>query len=77
MLGRLRADSVGSVRQTGGGLQVQFTGFEGFAYGVQASSNLLDWASVSTHYPTNGVFAFPVSAPADSSRWFYRSVLGP
>ena len=56
---------------------MQFTGFEGFACGVQASSNLLDWAAVSTNYPTNGVFAFPLSVPADSSRWFYRSVLDP
>ena len=66
------------VRQTGGGLQVQFTGSDGFAYNVQASSNLLDWTTISTNYPTNGVFAFPgESRPADSSRWFYRSVLGP
>ena len=77
LLPLLRPDSIGSVGQSGGTLQVQFTGADGYAYAVQTSSNLSDWTAVSTNYPTNGCFNFVETPPPGSPRRFYRSVLWP
>lgn len=72
----VRADSIGEVRVSGPTTQIQFTGFDGYPYAVESSSNLGNWISVSTNYPTNGVFEFVIS-PTTSSNTFYRSVLLP
>jgi hypothetical protein len=77
LLARLRSDSIGSLLQTGGASHIRFTGFDDYPYAVEVSSNLLDWVSVSTNYPTNGVFEFVEPAAAESERRFYRSVLLP
>jgi hypothetical protein len=71
----LRPDSLGTVSQIGGTLQVQFSGCDGYAYVVQTSSNLLDWTPVSTNYPANGAFNFMDTPPPGSFRRFYRSIL--
>lgn len=42
LLLRLRPDSVASISQTGGVLQIQFSGSDAFAYAVEVSSNLVD-----------------------------------
>jgi hypothetical protein len=73
----LRTDSTSTVSQTGGAVQVQFTGADAFAYAVQTSSNLLDWTTVSTNYPVNGSFNFMEAQPPGSPRRFYRSILQP
>jgi hypothetical protein len=44
---------------------------------VQASSNLVDWISLSTNYPAGGAFSFPASQSIASPGWFYRSSLQP
>ena len=77
LLPLLRPDSIGSVSQSGGTLQVQFTGADGYAYVVQTSSNLSAWTAVSTNYPANGCFNFVATPPPGSPRRFYRSVLWP
>ncbi|MCX6926759.1 MAG: hypothetical protein NT154_26675 [Verrucomicrobia bacterium] len=77
LLPLLRPDWVGSVSQTGGILQFQFTGAEGYAYVVQTSSNLLDWTALITNYPANGFLNFLGTPPPGSPRRFYRSVLRP
>ena len=77
LLTLLRPDSFGAVSQVGGTLQVQFSGFDGYAYVVQTSSNLLDWTPVSTNYPANGAFNFADNPPPGSPRRFYRSALLP
>ena len=77
LLPLLRADSVGFVRQAGSTLQIQFTGFDLWPYLVQTSSNLRDWTTLSTNYPTNGVFTFSATLPPGAAPRFYRSVLGP
>ncbi len=77
LLTLLRPDSTSSVSQTGGAVQVQFSGADGFAYAVQTSSNLLDWTTVSTNYPFNGSFNFTDALPPGSPRHFYRSILQP
>jgi hypothetical protein len=73
----LRPDSLGSASQSGGTLQVQFTGADGYAYVVQTSSNLSAWTAVSTNYPVNGSFNFVATPSPGSPRRFYRSVLQP
>jgi hypothetical protein len=77
LLTRLRPDSIGSLLQAGGASHIQFTGFDDYPYAVEVSSNLLDWVSVSTNYPTNGLFEFIEPAAAGKARRFYRSVLLP
>jgi hypothetical protein len=77
LLSLLRPDSAGSVRQVGGALQFQFTGLDPWAYQVQTSSNLVNWTSLSTNYPTNGAFTFTATLPPGSNPRFYRSVLLP
>ena len=77
LLPMLRPESIGAVSQSGGTLQVQFSGADGYGYVVQTSSNLLSWTSVSTNYPANGSFNFVETPPPSSPRRFYRSVLWP
>jgi hypothetical protein len=77
LLPLLRVDSIAAIGQTGATVEVQFSGFDGYAYGVAVSSNLADWVFVSTNYPTNGSFSFVEAALPGASRRFYRSVLLP
>ena len=77
LLPLLRPDSIGSVSQSGGTLQVQFSGSDGYAYAVQSSSNLLCWTPISTNYPVNGFFNFADTPPPGSPRRYYRSLLLP
>ena len=77
LLPLLRPDSTSTVSQTGGTMQIQFTGADGFAYALQTSSNLLDWTAVSTNYPVNGSFNFMDASPPGAPRRFYRSILQP
>jgi hypothetical protein len=76
LLPLLRPDSFGSIGQNGSAWQIQFSGMDGCAYATQVSSNLLDWMSVATNYPSNGIFDFTDPAPASGHR-FYRSLLLP
>jgi len=77
LLPLLRPDSIGSISQSGGAFQVQFTGADGYAYVVQTSSNLLNWTAVTTNYPVGGSFNFVDTLPPGSPRRFYRSLLWP
>jgi hypothetical protein len=73
----LRVDSVGTLIQTNGQFQLQFTGLDGFAYEVQASTNLQDWSSIGTVYPSNGVFTVTDPASTSLGRRYYRSAIAP
>jgi len=75
LLWLLRADSIGSIASTSGQIQVQFTGYDGHAYAVQISSDLIHWASVITNSPADGAFSFTITAPVNTGPQFYRSVL--
>lgn len=75
LLLRLRGDSIGSF-EPGPPAILRFTGFDDNAYAVQVSSNLLNWISVSTNYPTNGIFEWR-APPTTTAREFYRSALLP
>jgi hypothetical protein len=74
LLPRLRADAVGSAASSNHQLTVQFTGYDGHAYAIEVSSNLVDWERVSTNYPANGAFNFTNAAVINASQ-FYRSIL--
>jgi hypothetical protein len=75
LLPLLRADSIGSIAPANGQMQVQFTGYDGHAYAIQASSDLINWTSISTNMPANGTFSRTFSTTADAGPQFYRSVL--
>ena len=59
LLPLLRPDPVGSIAQADTAWQVQFSGFDGYAYAVEVSTNLQDWTAISTNYPSSGAFNFP------------------
>ena len=75
LLALLRADSIGSAAWLNGQSLMQFTGYDGHSYAIQASADLVNWASVSTNGPVNGVFSFTNSAVPKVNQQFYRSVL--
>ena len=77
LLPLLRSDSLGSITLTGDMLHIRFSGIDGYSYGVQVSSNLNDWNTVSTNLPREGFFDFADGSIGTSSRKFYRSVLLP
>ena len=75
LLSLLRADSIGSASLVDGQPLMQFTGYDGHTYAIQASSDLANWADVSTNCPANGVFSITNSTRLNADRQFYRSVL--
>jgi hypothetical protein len=75
LLSLLRVDSIGSVVFTNGQMLIQFAGYDDYPYVVEVSTNLVEWAPVSTNYPSNGVFIFS-DTPGPRFRC-YRSVLLP
>ncbi len=77
LLPLLRADSIGSIASTSGPMLVQFTGYDGHAYAIEVSSDLKNWANISTNYPVNGMFGFTNSVSPKSKSQFYRSILLP
>jgi hypothetical protein len=77
ILASLRIDSVGILSQSNGQFQLQFTGFDGFSYEVQASTNLQDWFSIGIATPSNGVFTVTDPAGTSLGRRYYRSAIVP
>ena len=75
LLPLLRVDSTGQMISTNGQIQVQFSGYDGHEYAIQVSPDLLNWSSVSTNAPTNGVFSAALPTPVNSAAQFYRSLL--
>jgi hypothetical protein len=75
LLSLLRADSTGSIGLMNSQPVVQFTGYDGHPYAIQTSSDLVNWVSISTNYPVNGVFSFTNSTTLNTNQQFYRSVL--
>ncbi len=75
LLPLLRSDSVGSIVLENGQTVVRFTGYDGHAYAIEVSPDIINWLSVSTNYPVNGVLDFTNSASGAVNQRFYRSVL--
>lgn len=77
LLPLLRCDSIGTVAPGPTGLAAAFTGWDRAAYRLQMSSNLIDWLTVSTNSPSNGVFQYSMPLDNSSPRFFLRSELVP
>jgi hypothetical protein len=75
LLSLLRADSIGSIALMNSQPVVRFTGYDGHPYAIQVSSDLVNWTSISTNYPADGVIMFTSSGIQNANRQFYRSVL--
>jgi hypothetical protein len=77
LLPLLRLDSIGEMTLANGQIQVKFSGYDGQAYAVQVSSDLVNWTSVNTNSPVNGTFQFNISSTGSLIPLFYRSLLLP
>jgi hypothetical protein len=77
LLSRLRPDSLGTITLSNGLARLEFTGFDGYPYAVQSSTNLNNWTGISTNSPTNGVFSIATPRTASPPPVFFRSVLLP
>jgi hypothetical protein len=77
LLPLLRQDSVGSFARSNGAPQFQFTGFDGFVYEVDVSSNLLSWMPLGTQVTTNGVLTVSDPAASGLGPRYYRTSLIP
>ena len=55
-----------------GEIQVKFFGVPGFTYVVQSSTNLTDWADISTNSSTTGSPAFTVTNQPGADQAYYR-----
>jgi len=75
LLSLLRADSIGSITPANSQIVAQFTGYDCHFYAIEVSSNLVNWVSVSTNCPVNGMFRFTNSAVPNANQQFYRTIL--
>jgi len=73
LLPLLRFDSFGKIVPANGQLGMSFSGYDGHAYAIEASSNLTDWVVLSTNCPSGGNFG--ITNTTTWSQQFYRSVL--
>jgi len=73
ILARLRPDSFGQATSPNATspIELTFTGFDDYEYTVETSSNLVDWTSISSTYPTNGTFKFTFT-PGGPLQNFFR-----
>jgi hypothetical protein len=76
LLPLLRPDSIASATFAAPAPAIQFTGMDGYSYAIQVSSNLLDWTTLATNTPLNGLFIF-FPPHSGVSAQFYRSKLLP
>jgi len=74
LLSLVRADSIGSAAPASGRIAIQFTGYDGHDYAIQASSDLVNWSSISTNSLTGGMLNI-TNPPSNADKQFYRSVL--
>jgi hypothetical protein len=60
---------------SGGAVQVGVTGLAGQTYLIQASTDLVNWTTLTTLTLTNGTGQFIDSSPANVNQRFYRAVV--
>jgi hypothetical protein len=61
--------------QTNNSPRLVLSGEPGLTYGLQRSSNFVDWVTVTNLVNTNGIFEF-VDVPTVTGQRFYRARLG-
>ena len=75
LLGPSELFSLVVTTNTSDGLRVfHLTGQVGFNYSVEASTNLVDWATIAVLVNTNGIVRFVDSASTNTTARFYRAV---
>lgn len=74
LLSRLWPDSVGTASHANPGEppSFEFSGVGGFAYRIECSTNLTDWAPISTNY-SDGLSPSVIRPPASASAMYFRS----
>lgn len=77
LLEKLRPDPIGSIKASDDSLEIQFSGFDGYPYGIEVSPDLLQWTGLSTNYPVDGILEFSEQKPQVPGGRFYRSRLLP
>jgi hypothetical protein len=60
-----------------GGWSVQFSGADGYSYAVQTSTDIVNWSTVGTNQPVQGIFSVPAGSGSSSPEQFFRTVLLP
>jgi hypothetical protein len=70
----LRTDSIGTMILTNGQVRASFSGYDSQAYAIQVSTDLLNWTSLSTNSPVNGMFQSTLPATGGATSQFYRSL---
>jgi hypothetical protein len=75
LLPLLRMDSIGSMVSSNGQVQVQFSGYDGHVYTVQASPDLKNWTNISTNSPANGKLNLNVIPMGNAPCLFFRTLL--
>jgi hypothetical protein len=73
LLPLLRTDSFGQIVPANGQLKMSFSGYDGHAYAIEASSNLTDWVILSTNSASDGTFE--ITNTATSRQQFYRAIV--
>jgi len=77
LIARLRPDSIAVASQGDGGISIRFTGLDDFTYGVQVSTDLLNWTTVTTNNPSNGFFDYVEPPALALPARFFRSTILP
>jgi hypothetical protein len=77
LLPLLRGDSEAVASSLNGHITISFTGYDGYPYAIQISSNLSNWTTVNTNYPTNHLITFVQLIGTNPPSRYYRSVLLP
>ncbi|HLP75876.1 MAG TPA: hypothetical protein VK327_03085 [Candidatus Paceibacterota bacterium] len=75
LLSRLRVDSVAGISPINKGLLLRFSGYDGYPYSVETSSDLLNWIPVSTNVPADGSFLFYSDTDTAEPQFFRSAVL--
>jgi hypothetical protein len=75
LLSTLRMDVIGKLTSTDGQMRVQFSGYDGLNYALQVSPDLLNWTSLYTNSPVDGLLKVLLPATGTSGAQFYRTVL--
>ena len=73
LLPLLRVESIGSMTTANGSVIIQFTGDDNHGYAIQSSPNLVNWTTIGTNCPINGLIT--VTNAAAGSTKFYRTIL--
>jgi hypothetical protein len=76
LLPLLRIDAVAKMLSTNGQMQLEFGGYDGLEYAIQASPDLVNWQDISSNYTAFGTCTVTLPTTTNSPQ-FYRTRLLP